>query len=305
MCLIFFSEKVDPVKDPIISRNPFWMRDDAWKAKRGDLAPAFAPLRLKAFYPVVLESTKKLVDYITENLQNDSTKAFDARDLCSRYTCDSVTCSIWGVDADSFKSEESFVYKTAKEFLRGLLFFNQSFLFPGTMMTQNVKNFFIEMTRDSIRYRKENNVEREDILSQIISAMEKNGSNDLDNAGHAATVFLDGYETTALTLHRVFYELGRDRRVQEKLRAEIRESQDENGLLDQGTLLELPYLDQVFNEVLRLHPPIIVTSRVNSEEVTIEGENGREVKIESGSTILIPIQAIHRDSGTCIRIIVL
>lgn len=300
--LLLIYLQVDPVKDPIISRNPFWLRDDAWKAKRGDLAPAFAPLRLKALYPVVLESTKKLVDYIKENLEQDAAKAFDARDLCSRYTCDSVTSSIWGVDADSFKSEESFVYKNAKEFLRGLLFFNQSFFFPGTMMTQNVKNFFIEMTRDSIKYRKENNVEREDILAQIISAMEKNGPSDLDNAGHAATVFLDGYETTALTLHRLFYELGRDQRIQEKLRAEIRENHDEKGLLDQTTLLELPYLDQVFNEVLRLHPPIIVTSRVNSEEVTVEGENGKEVKIESGSTILIPIQAFHRDPGTCTRV---
>lgn len=246
---------------------------------------------------MVLESTKKLVDYIKVNIQHDAAKTFDARDLCSRYTCDAVTSSIWGTDAQSFTSEEPFVYKTAKEFLRGLLFFNQSLLFPGTMMTQNVKKFFIEMTRDSIRYRKDNNIEREDILAQIISVMEKNGSNDLDNAGHAATVFLDGYETTALTLHRVFYELGRDERVQNKLRVEIRENRDANGTLDQATLLELPYLDQVFNEVLRLHPPIIVTSRVNSEEFTIESEQGREIKIEKGSSILIPFRSIHRDPG--------
>lgn len=285
------------MKDPLISRNPFWLRDDVWKAKRSDLAPAMTPMRLKALYPVILESTKKLVDYIREKTEKNAEKAFDARDLCSRYTCDSVTSSIWGTDAHSFESEEPFVYKMAQEFLRGLLFFNKALFFPGAMMTPRVRNFFIEMTRDSIKYRRENNIEREDILAQIISVMEKHGSNDLDNAGHAATVFLDGYETTALTLQCVFYELGSNKKVQEKLRAEIRENLDETGPVDQTTLLELPYLDQVFNEVLRLHPPIVVTSRVNSEEFTVEGDEGQEITIDSCSTILIPIRAIHRNPG--------
>ena len=50
---------------------------------------------------------------------------------------------------------------------------------------------------------------------------------------------MDSFETAAIGLHYVFYELARDKRVQDKLRKEILENLDEEGNIPYEKLLLL------------------------------------------------------------------
>lgn len=84
--------------------------------------------------------------------------------------------------------------------------------------------------------------------------------------------------------------------MQDKLREEVNKHVDENGVIGYDTLHEIPYLDQVFYEALRLHSPATFTNRICEEETTLEYE-GKRVKIEKGVSVLVPIQAIHLDSN--------
>ena len=290
------SSKVNHSKDPIIARNPFWLKDEAWKEKRNEVIPSMTPAKLKLMYPLIIDGTRNLVDYIKREIAIDKNKAFDSRDICARYTCDSITSCTFGADAKSFTSANPFFYHKGRQMLRGMADSLQSFI-PKKMLPGEVEKFFIEIAKEAIKCRKENEIKQEDFLSHTIMLKEKKNMDDLDAAAHCVTLFLDGYETTSVTLHHVFYELGKNIQIQDKLRKEINENVMGTEPLTYEKLLELPYLDQVFYETLRLHPPLLLTTRVSSEDVEIKGFNGEKLTIKKNSSIWIPIPSIQRDPG--------
>lgn len=288
--------QVDPKKDPIIARNPFWMKDEAWKKKRNEVIPAMTPVKLKAMYPLILDATKNFVNFIHREITNDALRAFDARDICARYTCDSICSCTFGTEAGSFASDNPFFYEKGRQMLRGMATSLQSFI-PIKMLPGEVEKFFIEIAKEAIRCRIESKIHQEDFLSHTIQLKEKKGMSDIDAAAHCVTLFLDGYETTSVTLHHAFYELGMNKNVQDKLRYEIKVHAAGDEAFSYEKLLELPYLNQVFYEILRLHPPLLLTTRTCSEDVVIKDFKGKNLVIKKGSSIWIPIPSIQRDPG--------
>lgn len=85
--------------------------------------------------------------------------------------------------------------------------------------------------------------------------------------------------------------------MKEKLREEINSNMDADGCISYEKLMELPYLDQVFHESLRLHPPEVFTSKECTEPIKLEGVKGKKYLMEKDSTVIIPIYSIHRDAG--------
>ena len=92
-----------------------------------------------------------------------------------------------------------------------------------------------------------------------------------------------------------FKQLAKNKRVQDKLRDEITNNRDENGLVNFDKLQEMSYLDQVFHETLRMHPPLVTSSRMCSENVDLEYD-GKKVTVEKGINIYIPILEVHYDA---------
>jgi cytochrome P450 len=83
--------------------------------------------------------------------------------------------------------------------------------------------------------------------------------------------------------------------VQEKLREEIKELFDQDGKIIYDKLVDHEYLDAVFYEALRLHPPALITNRECSEPIELEGLKGKKYKMKVGDLVTIPIYSIHRD----------
>lgn len=272
------------------------MKDEAWKEKRSEVIGATTPNRLKAVYPLILDGTKNLVGYINREILKDKSKAFDSRDISARYTCDSICSCTFGTEAESFTSENPFFYEKGRQLIRGVANSIQSF-FPVKILPGEIETFFIEIAKEAIKCRKENNIQQDDFLSYTIALKEKKAMSDIDAAAHCVTMFLDGYETTSVTLHQALYELGRSKEIQEKLRAEINENIYGEDSLEYDKLMELPYLNQVFYETLRMHPPLVLTTRVCSEDVEIKGFKGHNLVMKKGSSIWIPIPTIQRDPG--------
>ena len=102
-----------------------------------------------------------------------------------------------------------------------------------------------------------------------------------------------------IALQFTLYELAKDHKVQDKLREEIMAhlDDDDGKHITFETITELEYLDQVFHEALRLHPPIVYTNRVCSEAFEIDGAKGHKYQMQKGDVALIPIYSIHRDPG--------
>lgn len=94
-----------------------------------------------------------------------------------------------------------------------------------------------------------------------------------------------------------FFQLGKNKKVQEKLRKETEKIFDSEGKLIYDKLIDHEYLDQVFYESLRLHPPATITNRECTESTELEGLKGKKYQLKTGDSVMIPIYSIHRDSG--------
>lgn len=270
------------------------MKDEPWKDKRNEITPTMSQIKLKAMYPLILGGTRSLVDFIKREISIDKSRAFDARDISAKYTCDTICSCTFGTDAQSFTAENPFFFQNGQEMLRSVSNASTGF-FPKKLIPVEVEEFFVDMAVKAIKYRFESGIKQDDFLAHIISIKDRKGLSDVDAASFCVTLFLDGFETTSLTLHQTLYELGRHKQVQDKLRSEIMENLSDDGVVSYEKLLELPYLDQVFHETLRLHPPLPILSRECSEDCEF---NDREIVIKKGSTVWIPIYSIHRDPGT-------
>lgn len=141
-------------------------------------------------------------------------------------------------------------------------------------MPKSVEQFFQNLLNDAIKMRKESNIEREDFLSYLLDLKEKKNLSKMDMAAHTITFFLDGFETSTAVISYALYHLACNAHVQKKLRNEINECIRVNGSLSYDSILEMEYLDQVFNgnERLQLYSQaltIVRSHRDTAPESTI------------------------------------
>ncbi len=110
----------------------------------------------------------------------------------------------------------------------------------------------------------------DDALSLLIQAQDENGDRlDFEEIRVQALLLLfAGHETTTSMLTWFALELARHPEILQKARLE-QESLDSTLSLDQ--LSKMPYLDQIFNEVERLHPPIAGGFRGVIKPFTLKG----------------------------------
>ncbi|THG93595.1 hypothetical protein EW026_g7680 [Hermanssonia centrifuga] len=117
-------------------------------------------------------------------------------------------------------------------------------------------------------------------------------------------------DTTSNALARIFDLLAQHQHVQDKLRQEILESCDsEDGTftdLSYDKLVELPYLDAVCRETLRLYPPVSFVTREAERDIVlplsepIQGVDGtpmKEILVPNGTTVIIGIRACNRNKA--------
>lgn len=102
---------------------------------------------------------------------------------------------------------------------------------------------------------------------------------------------LAGYETTAMTLSYLAYNLATHPESQEKLIREIDQVLEKHdGKIGYESVAEMTYLDMVVDETLRMYPPAPRLDRAAGADYEYEN-----IKIKKGEIICVPIYAIHHD----------
>lgn len=85
--------------------------------------------------------------------------------------------------------------------------------------------------------------------------------------------------------------------MQNKLRDELNSAAFDTNQITYEELMDLPYLDQVVHESLRMNPPLTFSNRECSESIELEGLKGHKVKIDKGLRVFIPLLSFHHDPG--------
>lgn len=100
------------------------------------------------------------------------------------------------------------------------------------------------------------------------------------------TFIFAGHETTSSLLGWTFYSLEKNPETKQKLLQEIEKLGGKTPTLGDMKSANLPYLDQVLTESLRLHPPIYVLSREAVKDVSISTQKG-VVRLSKGDHLMM------------------
>lgn len=293
--------------------------DEHWRFLRNTISPAFSSGKLKQMAHYIQKCQNNLLDILDEK-QSCQDDGFDIVPVIRGYTMDVICSTGFGVDVNSQRDPDNPFIKYAKEFFEIDVgknpIFLLAFLFPEIrhfldrmevpLVTKECFEFFKKTTETLSEDRRKVTSKHKDLLQQLISAQTVNSQELDDTKGELthddckrrgltdeeilvnSTVFMTaGYDTTAVSLSWLAYELGLHPEIQERLINEIDEKVGkETPTYDSAFKLE--YLDMVVSEILRLHPP---AGRVNRQAV--EDTDVCGVPIKKGMTISIPIIVIH------------
>lgn len=131
-----------------------------------------------------------------------------------------------------------------------------------------------------------------DLLSMLLLAEDEDGNrmSDVQARDEAVTLFLAGHETTANTLNWTWYLLAQNPEIEARLHEELdRVLQGRTPTL--ADLANLPYLEMVVKESMRLYPPAWITGRQAIEDVEIG-----EYFVPKGGVVNLVFYMAHHDA---------
>jgi cytochrome P450 len=147
------------------------------------------------------------------------------------------------------------------------------------------------IVRDVIAERRETGVDRGDLLSTLVFAEEDGDRlSDRELRDAAMTLFFAGHETTAHALTWAWYLLARNPHVVDKLRAEV-ERVAGDGPVSVAHLREMPYVEQVFKESMRILPSVWVYMKEPVEDLVVRGH-----LIKKGTPVMMSSWVMHHDA---------
>ncbi|GLH01137.1 Cytochrome P450 6k1 [Gryllus bimaculatus] len=102
-----------------------------------------------------------------------------------------------------------------------------------------------------------------------------------------------GFDTTSTTMSFALYHLAKNEAIQDKLRAQLKKVQKEhNGKLTYEAMQNVPYLDMIISETLRMYPVLPFLDRSCTKDYQVQGT---DLVIEKGTVIFTSLYGIQRD----------
>ncbi|BES99489.1 Cytochrome p450 [Nesidiocoris tenuis] len=301
---------VNPDVDPILGLNPFNSKGEKWKYSRGIVTPSLTILKTKMMLPGIRLVCQQMIDYLNSHLGEH----LETYELMAKYSTDVVGCSAYGMYGNSFEHPDSTLRQMSSKMFDGSLKGNIALLcalyapklgsiLKFKILTEEVNEYFVQVVRKAVEQRKDTNTVRDDFLQSLINEnneAEARGEppvfSDKEMAAHSMTFFLDGFETTAILLGFILYELSLNALPQEKLRQELLKVGTSLDEFEFDKIHEAEYLDRVVMETLRMHPSGTSFARSCTQDITLRSADGREVFVEKGTPVILPMYSVHNDS---------
>jgi len=160
---------------------------------------------------------------------------------------------------------------------------------------QEASGYFLKLFIDTVKYREENNIRRNDFLQIMIDLKNSKEGLEIDLQELAAESFAffgGGFETTSSTIAYCIYELSQNKDIQNNLRDEVDEVLNSDEGLTYDTLTDMKYLNMVISETLRKYPVIPMSLRRCTENYKIPNTL---LEIPKGTMVNIPALSYHHD----------
>ncbi|XP_041980388.1 cytochrome P450 6B5-like [Aricia agestis] len=301
-----------------LGANLFHADGETWRVLRNRFTPLFTTGKLKNMLYLITERGDKFLDYVEAITTKQPEQS--VHKLIQLYTVTTISACAFGLDIDTTDRSDAILATLDK--IDQMIFhryFLQEFdmMFPGVLKVLNwslfpkfLTNFFEELVTKVVTERNGMPTKRNDFMDLIlqlknegdVTGPKKNeNSKDLSLeitndviAAQAFVFYAAGYETSATTMTFMLYELAKHPHIQDKLCQEIDEvlAKSDN-LVTYDTLTQLPYMDKVFDETLRMYPLVDPLQRkVTQHDYTIPNT---DVIIKEGQTVYVSAMGIHHD----------
>lgn len=164
--------------DPIAYNSLFSATVPQWKTLRSRMSPAFTSAKMKTMAPLMKTCAEELTSYIRTKEDHEM------KNVCMRYTTDAIASCAFGVDANSFKHEDTeflecgrrmFSTDAGRQFAN-LAYFVAPFLvriFRLKFMEEYSIRFLGQVFWDTVRERERSGARRGDFVDLLLD-MRKN-----------------------------------------------------------------------------------------------------------------------------------
>lgn len=300
-------------EDEPLTGHLFAIEDDKWRYIRNKLSPAFTSGKIKAMYFTISQKGDNFVKAIEKASRNGTT--IDAKNISNRFLIDIVSSCAFGMEANTLNYEHPELVNFFREVFGAesisMIQFFFMMAFPKIskfirlrQFSKKLTDFFMTVVTNNIKNREDTDDKRSDFLNMLIQLKNKgsiDGEFSSENRkltlneilAQAFLFFFAGVDTTSTTISFALTELAFNKDIQEKLRAEIFEkTKDTKGELSYELLQEMPYLNQVVNETLRMYTPGFALIRKSTNEYKIP--DSKHV-IPKGASVWIPMIGFHYD----------
>ncbi|XP_055613818.1 probable cytochrome P450 6a14 [Uranotaenia lowii] len=289
----------------LVSSNLLALVGDRWRNARNILTPTFTAGKIKLMFPLMAEIGEKLSTQMIKETGEGA--KLDMRDICARFTTDMIGSCAFGLECNCLQDPGCIFQEMGRRTTAPTLMyvFTNSFpklsrFFNIKMIEKEVEMFFLDTIKSTIKYRKQNKIQREDFLDTLIKHGVKEVSDGDKCMGwqireivsHSLIFFIAGYENATVIMALCLYELALNQEIQDKARENIRQILAKHGSVSYDALLKMKYLENCINETLRKHPPLPLTAREVTKSYHIPD---MDVTLEEGTRVLIPIHAIQND----------
>ncbi|KAL7410768.1 cytochrome P450, partial [Mrakia frigida] len=308
---------------------------DAHKNQRRLLTPPFAFSEIKAWTPMFLEKSYILRDLLLQLVESSPHQDIDVSKEICRCTLDIVALAsfdhdlgcLTGSGSDNSAFAELFGGNVSKlnvlEVAQGHLPFFRIFSSERTRRgnlslgaLRDIAREIITKKKVSVMAEKASSLEKKihkddipsrDLLDRLIRANladdlpESQRLTDEELLAQVTTILFAGFETTATSLSQTLQLLSEDLPAQARLRSELLAVDEDDPSLD--ALNDLPYLDAVVRETLRLRSSVSITIRTALHDNVLPlstpvkniktGEMITEIPIKKGAVLTIPVVSVN------------
>ncbi|XP_037887564.1 probable cytochrome P450 6a13 [Glossina fuscipes] len=312
---IFHNERDDP-----LTGNLLFLDGHAWRVLRQAISPILTSGKVKSMFSTIVKVAERL-EQACDIIVNNGTVHVEVEDLCARFTTDVIGECAFGIECKSLEEPRAEFREMGRNIFEqprhSLLV--QSFMLSNPDLARrlrmkafrkNTSEFFMRVVKETIKFRQDNHIKRNDFMDLLIELMEKrekllkqgqrirvgdlvSGLTFEQACAQAMAFFLAGFDTSSATMSFCLYELALNLDIQRKLREEIITVLEKyNSQITYESLKEMSYLEQVFNETLRKYPVVPLLARVCGQDYCLPNS---DLILEKGLRIIIPIDAIHND----------
>lgn len=185
-------------RDDPLACHLFTIEDAEWKNMRQKLTPTFTSGKMKMMFETVVSVSDLMVKKLQ---QNGNLEVVEVKEALAEFTTDVIGNVAFGLEMNSIADPDAMFRKMGKKIFKQdtniqlkvfLMTSFQSLALKLRMrfLPADVSDFFRKTIRETVDYRVENNIERNDVMDLLIKIMNKEGSEAITFEELAAQCFI-------------------------------------------------------------------------------------------------------------------